>query len=444
MACFVLNNLKCKNFFFEAPLDYSHKLSGRIRLFARVVSLDNATCTRENSSRLQEKTCKVLCYLQGGPGFEAPRPDAISFLRPLVEVYDEVVLLEQRGTGLSSAIDADSLLEYSSDVGQQKEYLRCFRADSIVRDAELCRTELYGAGFSWSILGQSFGGFCAVTYLSFFPNSLKECYITGGIPPIISGFAAKAVYKSLFQRLCRQNEKYYQYFPEDVSVVWEIVEFLLSQLNGCVTLPSGSVLTPQGLQTLGFRALGFSGGFGFLHLLLERAFREDPTGKKNYLAIFYAKLITFSPLLNEIPYMQLYMRLYTVMDPKIKRVLSLTLKSRQPIYFTGEMIFPWMFDEFSGLRPFKEVAQVLAEEQNWSELYDRDTLRQNKVLTAAAVYVNDVYVDSGFSLETAKDINNIRLWITNEYLHGALREDTRKVLQILQKLVLECSTCLEL
>ena len=31
------------------------------------------------------------------------------------------------------------------------------------------------------MLGQSFGGFCAMTYLSFAPEGLREAFITGGL-----------------------------------------------------------------------------------------------------------------------------------------------------------------------------------------------------------------------------------------------------------------------
>lgn len=34
-------------------------------------------------------------------------------------------------------------------------------------------------------MGQSFGGFCAITYLSFYSKGLKEVFITGGLAPLI-------------------------------------------------------------------------------------------------------------------------------------------------------------------------------------------------------------------------------------------------------------------
>ena len=53
-------------------------------------------------------------------------------------------------------------------------YLTASRADSIVADAELVRETLLissdAQNSRWSLLGQSFGGFCAVQYLSAAPQ----------------------------------------------------------------------------------------------------------------------------------------------------------------------------------------------------------------------------------------------------------------------------------
>jgi hypothetical protein len=63
----------------------------------------------------------------------------------------------------------------------QADYLTHFRADAIVLDAELIRRDLAGDA-PWSVLGQSFGGFCTVSYLSFAPHGIREAFITGGLP----------------------------------------------------------------------------------------------------------------------------------------------------------------------------------------------------------------------------------------------------------------------
>jgi predicted phosphohydrolase len=47
---------------------------------------------------------------------------------------------------------------------------------------------------------------------------------------------------------------------------------------------------------------------------------------------------------------------------------------------------------------------------------------------AAAVYLDDLYVESTYSQETAAFIPGVRAWITNEYEHNALRADGERVL----------------
>ena len=41
-----------------------------------------------------------------------------------------------------------------------------------------------------------------------------------------------------------------------------------------------------------------------------------------------------------------------------------------PPLFTGEMIYPWMFDDYANLRPLKEAAEILAAADDWPALYD--------------------------------------------------------------------------
>lgn len=57
-----------------------------------------------------------------------------------------------------------------------------------------------------------------------------------------------------------------------------------------------------------------------------------------------------------------------------------------PVFFTGEMVFPWMFDDIAALRPLKKVAEAVANAEDWSRLYDSAKLQQNRVPVAAATY----------------------------------------------------------
>ena len=152
------------------PLDHERPGGEQITVFAReVAALDGADRP-------------YLVYLQGGPGHESPRPtrNAPSWVERALKDF-RVLMLDQRGTGRSTPIGTLP----GRTPAEQAEYLTHFRADSIVRDAELLRGAL-GAE-PWSVLGQSFGGLCVVTYLSLAPEGLREALITGGVPALGPG-----------------------------------------------------------------------------------------------------------------------------------------------------------------------------------------------------------------------------------------------------------------
>ena len=47
---------------------------------------------------------------------------------------------------------------------------------------------------------------------------------------------------------------------------------------------------------------------------------------------------------------------------------------------------------------------------------------------AAAVYVEDMYVERAFSEETARSIAGMKVWATGDHLHNGLRAEGKKVL----------------
>ena len=123
---------------------------------------------------------KYLLFLQGGPGFGSPAPWTASsgWIKAALDRKYRVVLMDQRGTGLSTPVSCRSL-EAMGDGPAQVAYLRHFRADSIVQDAERIRESL--GVCRWSTLGQSFGGFVSFTYLLTSPGSLEAVFLTGGV-----------------------------------------------------------------------------------------------------------------------------------------------------------------------------------------------------------------------------------------------------------------------
>jgi hypothetical protein len=50
-------------------------------------------------------------------------------------------------------------------------------------------------------------------------------------------------------------------------------------------------------------------------------------------------------------------------------------------------IFPDMFDDYSQLRPWKTVANIVAKEESWGPLYDLEQLSRNEVKVSAVTWV---------------------------------------------------------
>lgn len=369
---------------------------------------------------------------------------------------------DRRGTGLSSAVTVESLTDISDDPEEQAAYLRCLRADSIVRDAELLRASLLGTTTQWTILGQSFGGFCCLSYLSFFPNSLSAVLITGGLSPAhLPGCAADNVYRRLLPRVIRQMDAYYEAFPADEAVVRDVVLHLDSLPEKYAPLPSGSRLTVAAFQSAGLSYLGFAGGFARLHYLLERAFEPakrpaggprgggsgDPNGSADdappvRLSSYFLSSIEglLLPSINPL-YALLHESIYCdggyeAPNWSAERVRSsmpefnaaARARAGQRVYLTGEQVYPSSFQDVAGLRPAAGAADALAQWRDWTPLYDLPTLRTNTVPVAAAVYLNDMFVDFELSREVADLVAGVKIWVTSEYAHSGLREHPTRVL----------------
>ncbi len=98
------------------------------------------------------------------------------------------------------------------------------------------------------------------------------------------------------------------------------------------------------------------------------------------------------------------------------------------LLFTGEMIYPWMFETDPVLRPLRDAAGELAARDSWPRLYDPARLAASDVPAAAAVYFDDMYVPRQLSLPTAAAVRGLRPWVTNEYQHDGLGTSSGAVL----------------
>ncbi|MGY2746508.1 pimeloyl-ACP methyl ester carboxylesterase [Arthrobacter sp. UYCu723] len=410
--------LRTAEHFFEVPLDHfrgdgtGQSRGETITVFAReYVSAEHSA---ETAAELP-----WLLYLQGGPGGRGNRLPSLGGWSKAAAKDFRILMLDQRGTGLSSAVDRNTLPLRGSDA-DQAEYLSHFRADSIVADAEAIRHAL--GSDPWTIYGQSYGGFCALSYLSFAPEGLREALITGGLAPLAG--PADRVYRATFQRVAARNTEYFSWYPGDRNTVNRIAKHLRDTEE---FLPDGERLTVERFQMVG-SFLGGNTRVDALHHLLEDAFVSTADGGR-------------------------------LSDPFLEQVRSLVSRSVNPLYalmhesiygqgeatgwaawrvlqefpgfrpdvpeplLTGEMVYPWYFEQDPALRPLRNVAQLLAEKADWAPLYDPDRLALNSVPVAAAVYRDDIYVDRELSLETAAAVRGLQVWESADFHHDGIADD---------------------
>ncbi len=351
-----------------------------------------------------------LVFFQGGPGFEAPRPtrnpNSPGWLDRALEDF-RVLMLDQRGTGRSTPVG--TLPGMSAQ--EQADYLAHFRADSIVSDAEWIRREL--GVERWSVLGQSFGGFCVTTYLSLAPEGLREAFLTGGLPGL--GRNIDEIYAHTYRRVLERNRRYFERYPDDHDRVSALQRQLETEV---VALPSGDRLTWRRFRQLG-QMLGMSDGADRLHYIVELppdspAFLHDVEH-----AVEYGRDPIYA-ILHEASWADGGETRWAA-----ERLIPTEFET-SPL-FTGEHVYPWMFEDYGALRPLRDAALLLAD-RSWPRLYDPDVLAANEVPVAAAIYAEDMYVERVFSEETAAQIRGARTWITNEYQHNGLRVDGERVL----------------
>lgn len=325
-----------------------------------------------------------------------------------------MVLLDQRGTGASTALTTEWLESEQASGKTESEladYVAQFRADAIVRDAEQLR-ELLGAQ-RWTVLGQSFGGFCCVHYAGRFPDSLDGIVTLGGLPllqPTEADIAA--TYRRCLDVVERKVKAYYRAFPGDIARVRRIMHALEA---GPVGLPRGGVLTARRFRTLGI-GLGFAGGAERLHELVDACFcaRPAPSGSAVEFSLdlagdAFAPLAAVEEATSHFERNPLYFALHesiycdgtssswaasqavgqrvrgaglaaAIGTPRavtlaLTRTRTHTQGATVPLddgteaeSFIGEMVMPWMAEDYHRLAPWAGLAHKLAE-RKWPRLY---------------------------------------------------------------------------
>ncbi|NAZ81222.1 alpha/beta fold hydrolase [Kineococcus sp. R8] len=391
----------------HASPDHTGPGDARLEVFAREYVRDGG----EDRPR--------LVFLQGGPGHRSPRPDLVGgWLDRALQDY-RVVLLDQRGTGLSSPANLQTLAGLTPQ--EQAEHLRHFRADGIVADAEVLRAAL--GGEQWSLLGQSFGGFVATCYLSRAAAGLREVFVTAGLPGLRT--TADDVYRATYRQTAQRNEEFFARYPGDDAVARAVAAHLDGEVE---RLPTGERLSSRRFRQLGTH-LGATSRFDALHLLLEQPFttvRGTRRLREEFL-LDVAPVLSFAgaPLyavLHEAIYAQGAATNWSAHRVRAE-FAEFALDAPGEFRFTGEHVYPWQFDEDPALVPLREAAGLLAARSDWPDLYDPEVLAHNEVPVAAAVYPDDLFVPYEFSRATARAVRGARTLVTNEYHHDGLRVD---------------------
>ena len=440
-------------YLFSVPLDYRNPSGRQIQLFAKAATKHEVPINPQQAPYQASLNRPWFVYLQGGPGFGNPEPQDSALTRFVLNRGYQILFLDYRGVGLSSTVTADTIPRPGAGPQEQADYLKLFRQVDNVRDLEAvrkCLTEhLEGSKAKWSIFGQSFGGFVCLSYLSQHPEGLSEVFMTGGLAPISK--TPDEVYKATFQRVYERSMTYYKKYPEDVAAVRQVTAYLHAQgpRNG-IELPSGGVLTARRLLTLG-HMFGMHGGLDSVHSMILRmvmdldqfGFLTRPTlaQVESYLPFDTAPIYA---ILHEAIYCYkkgitsnwAAQRVGEELDnfAWLKPDYSAFGSTDVPLSFSGEMVFPFMFNDYPELQKMREAADILAKYAEWDDLYDEDRLRSNEVPVYAASFIKDMYVDFDLARETARRINFIKVLETNSMYHNAIRARADEVLPQLFKL----------
>ncbi len=379
----------------EVPLVWGDPDDGR------TIDVHASVVTRDDGAELP-----FLVFLQGGPGSEAPRalrsPSSPSWLDAALQHY-RVVMLDQRGTGKSTPV-GDRDLERGTDA--VVEHLTHLRADSIVRDAEAMREHL-GAR-TWNTLGQSFGGFTTLAYISTDAGSLDRAYFTGGLSGL--GHPTKDVYALTYDKLRTASLQYYRRFPEHRDAVRRLVDLAA---DGTIVLPDGEVVSVSRIRSLGM-LLGSDDGWQTLWCILDQdpatnAFTHDLAA-----ALAYRGRNPLYYVLHESSYAD-----GVVTNWAAERAEPDDFRD-DPTLLTGEHVRRDWSETVPAFQPWRDVAEALAHVE-WPGLYDADAIAASGIEGAAAVYYNDLFVPVEHSMATAELMPGVRVRVTSQHEHSGLR-----------------------
>ena len=310
-----------------------------------------------------------LVFLQGGPGFEAPRPAGAARRPGWIDRALQRLPRAAARPARHRALDARSARCRADARGAGGV------PDALPRRRDRPRRRADPRASSgverWSVLGQSFGGFC-----------VAHVPLPGSRGP------ARGVHH---RRAAADRPPGRRSLPRDVRARARPQPALLRALSGrsrrgCASSAAGS--TPR---TSGSRAATASPAAASARSATCWAWATAPSTCTTCSSCRPTRppSSTTSSGRAEFARNPLYAALHEACYAdgcatrwSAERLLP-GAYDEQPELFTGEHVFPWMFEDFSALAPLREAAEILAEHE-WPRLYDADRLRANEVPVGGA------------------------------------------------------------
>ncbi len=392
----------------------------------------------------------ILLYLCGGPGADNPFDRVPDLNRCLLRLGYQILYMDYRGCGESDPVSQKSLEAKGLKADQAKaDYLKLFGQVDIVRDLEAVRLclaqKLYSAGrrpepdgLRWTILGQSYGGYISLTYLSVYPEGLQEVFITGGLPPC--GMLIDDYFRIKHGKLVKETQRYFSVYPDDDRLLREVLMLIASIGPENIRMTGRGYMTGQKLLSLG-RQFGSRSGFDEVHSLLCRI--KSELGTDGQLKPETIRLFESTLHMDERPLYALLLEQtwcsggatrwsaeriwrdlegyeYLQKDAQGRYRDPASFPVDQPIYFTSHVFGEFTYDTHEELLDLKGVADIL-HNYEWECPYDYDRLAKNRVPVYALSFASDMHLDISVARKTAHMVGNLYFEMDDMHWHQALR-----------------------
>ncbi|KAL1850648.1 hypothetical protein Daus18300_012859 [Diaporthe australafricana] len=464
--CHHFNGFLVQRLYFEVPLRHDQPRGEKLLLVAHMVHEETSSDTvvasnqqqpMNTSTGFETKKRPIILYLCGGPGADNPPCRVPDMNRWLLHRGYRILYVDYRGCGESSPVKAKSLKERGMSDQQMADFIKQFCQDNIVRDLEAIRLCLSAqvednadsdaSSVRWTILGQSYGGYISLTYLSTHPEGLLEVFITGGLPPC--GMDIEDYFKVEYAKIVAQNKLFYLAYPDAARLLRDVLG-LIDQIGPRnIPMTGRGYMSGQKLLTLG-RQFGSKVGFPEVYHLLQKIYSDlTKTGKlapdtiREFEGILHVDERPLYPILLEQTWCtggptnwaaervaaDLEGFEYLKIDSHGRYPDPSETSVGQPIYFNANTYCRFHYDTHEELVDLKGAVEILAEHP-WESSYDFEQLAKNplQVPVYAMSFLQDMHLDLGVSGDTAAKVGGLRL-VEDPGWHQDIRHKPAAVLE---------------